>query len=228
MGQLKKVYPRYTVIPLLSVLVVTFATYYIPKLITLNSDHHDLSGLFQISVPFIPFFVIFYVLAYAQWFIGYTLIARESKDLCYRILSGEIIAKLISFVIFIIYPTMMVRPEITGTGVFDKLTQLLYYIDKPNTLFPSIHCLESWLCFRGSLEMTSIRKWYAPLSFVISALVFLSTIFIGQHIPIDIPAGIIVAEIGIIISKRTRADRIFDWANAKFMSVDVRKEPSLE
>lgn len=228
MNTVKKIIPKYAIIPLISVFILNLLTYYGTRLINKNCFHYDLSGMFDISVPFLPTFIIFYVIAYLQWFVGFILIARESRDLCYSMLTGEMIAKLITFIIFIIFPTTMARPEITGTGIFDKLTQLIYSIDTPDNLFPSIHCLGSWLCFRGALEIKSIRKWYAPLSLAVSILVFLSTIFIAQHALIDIPAGIIVAELGIIISKLTRADRIFDWVNSKFMSIDVRREPSLE
>ena len=190
-------------------------TYFGTKFINLNRFHHDITTVINIDVPFIPIFFIFYFLAYLQWGIGFILIARENKKLCYDFLSGEFIAKAISFAIFLIIPTTMLRPEVAGTGAFDKLVGLLYKIDTPRNLFPSLHCLESWLCFRGALKLKGIRKWYAPLSFIFTLLVFASTILIKQHVPLDIIAGILVGEIGLLISKLTKAGRIFEKVNIK-------------
>jgi len=190
-------------------------TYFGTKLINLNRFHHDITNIVNINIPFISFFFIFYFLAYAQWTIGFILVARENKKLCYEFLSGEFIAKLISFMIFIIIPTTMIRPDIAEINILDKAVGFLYKIDTPRNLFPSLHCLESWLCFRGALKLKSIRKWYAPLSFVFTVMVFASTILIKQHVPLDIIAGILVAELGLLISKLSKAGKIFENINLK-------------
>ena len=124
---------------------------------------------------------------------------------------------------------MMTRPEITQTGPFYTLVSWMYFIDTPMiNLFPSIHCLESWICFRESIHLKDIRKWYAPFSFVFTMLVFASTVLIHQHVLIDIPAGVLVAEIGLLICRLTRADRVFASINKKRLATDARKEMSLE
>lgn len=211
----KCLFPRHSVIPLLVVLAFNMITYYGTKYVNLNRYHHDISTLVNVSIPFVPFFFLFYFIAYVQWVIGFILIARENRQICYRYMSGELIAKIITFVIFLIIPTTMIRPEITGNGFFDKLVEFLYRIDTPRNLFPSMHCLESWLCFRGALKLKSIRKWYAPLSLIITLLVFASTILIKQHVPLDIIGGILVVEIGLLVSKLTKADKLFDTINTK-------------
>lgn len=211
----KCLFPRHSVIPLLVVLAFNMITYYGTKYVNLNRYHHDISTLVNVSIPFVPFFFLFYFIAYIQWVIGFILIARENQQICYRYMSGELIAKIITFVIFLIIPTTMIRPEIIGNGFFDKLVEFLYRIDTPRNLFPSMHCLESWLCFRGALKLKSIRKWYAPLSLIITLLVFASTILIKQHVPLDIIGGILVVEIGLLVSKLTKADKLFDTINTK-------------
>lgn len=211
----KCLFPRHSVIPLLVVLAFNMITYYGTKYVNLNRYHHDISTLVNVSIPFVPFFFLFYFIAYIQWVIGFILIARENRQICYRYMSGELIAKIITFVIFLIIPTTMIRPEIIGNGFFDKLVEFLYRIDTPRNLFPSMHCLESWLCFRGALKLKSIRKWYAPLSLIITLLVFASTILIKQHVPLDIIGGILVVEIGLLVSKLTKADKLFDTINTK-------------
>ena len=241
MRLLRKIFPKYAVIPLWTVLIFNMFTYYLPKVLTalgvLGAPHMlavdteaNVNAMFLgVDIPLVPFFIIIYVLAYVQWFVGFTLIARESEALCYRFMAGEIIAKFICLVIFIIYPTQMTEPQITGSGFFYTLVGWMYFIDTPMiNLFPSLHCLESWFCFRGSVHLKGIRKWYAPFSFVFTLLVFASTVLIHQHVLIDIPAGILVCEIGLLISRLTGAGRVFASINRRRLTTDARKEMSLE
>ena len=241
MKLLRKIFPKYAVIPLWTVLGFNIFVYYLPKLLmvlgVLGAPHFlaenttaNVNSIFLgIDVPVVPVFLIIYVLSYVQWFVGFTLIARESEELCYRFMTGEIIAKFICLVFFIFYPTQMTRPEITQSGVFYTMLGWMYWIDTPMiNLFPSIHCLESWICLRSSFHIKGIRKWYAPFSVVFTLLVFASTVLIHQHVLADIPAGILVAEIGLLICRLTRADRIFAAINKKRLNSDARKEMSLE
>ena len=241
MKLLRKIFPKYAVIPLWTVLGFNIFAYYLPKLLLLlgiigpthmlaEDTVANVNSVFLgVEVPLVPVFIIIYVLSYVQWFVGFTLIARESEELCYRFMTGEIIAKFITLLVFIFYPTEMTRPEITQTGFFYTFVGWMYWIDTPMVnLFPSIHCLESWMCLRGSLYLKGIRKWYAPLSVVFTLLVFASTVLIHQHVLVDIPAGILVAEIGLLICRWTRADRVFAAINKKRLNSDTRKEMSLE
>ena len=241
MKLLKKIFPKYAVIPLWTVLGFNIFAYYLPKLLLLlgvigpthmlaeDATANVNSVFLGVEVPLVPVFIIIYVLSYVQWFVGFTLIARESEELCYRFMAGEIIAKFITLLVFVFYPTEMTRPEITQTGFFYTLVGWMHWIDTPMVnLFPSIHCLESWICLRSSFHLKGVRKWYAPLSVVFTLLVFASTVLIHQHVLVDIPAGILVAEIGLLICRCTRADRIFAAINKKRLNSDARKEMSLE
>lgn len=238
---LRKIYPKYSVIPLLTAFIFNCFAYYLPKFLLLigaigpthmlaEDTVANVNSMFLgLNVPLVPSFLIFYVLSYVQWFIGFTLIARESEALCYRFVAGEIIAKFISLMVFIFYPTEMTKPEIANSGVFYTLVGWMHFIDTPMVnLFPSIHCLESWFCLRTSFYIKGIRKWYAPLSVVFTLLVFASTVFIHQHVLIDIPAGILVCELGFLIGLLTRADRVFAKINKKRLNLADRKDISLE
>lgn len=103
----------------------------------------------------------------------------------------------------------MVRPEITSSGLMMSLVNLIYTLDAPVNLFPSIHCLESWLVFRGSLACKKVSKAYKVIMFIFSVLVCLSTVFVKQHVVIDIIGGILVVEIGILISNKFNTGRLF-------------------
>lgn len=207
--KIKNFIPSYAFIPLILVVLMNSIVYHGAQLLSKGMIHHSLALKIDSIIPFWPIFILFYVLAFGQWMIGYIIISRENKESCYKILSAELVAKLICFVIFVLFPTTIVRPEITGHSLIDSFMKLIYFCDEPVNLFPSIHCLESYLCFRGSIPLKKVPKWYKWLQFIFSIFVFASTVLIKQHVVLDIIGGIIVAEIGLFIANHFCTEFIF-------------------
>ncbi|MBR6694032.1 MAG: hypothetical protein IKL62_03690 [Clostridia bacterium] len=210
MSFLKRIIPQYSITPVFSMIIIGAATYFITKLVMDNGRHYDVSLPIDHSIPLIPVFIVIYILSYLQWIFGYGIIAKERKEFAHRIISSEIIAKLICLFIFIVLPTSMVRPEITGNDIFSKLTLLIYKIDTPTNLFPSLHCLESWIIFRASLSLERHGKPTIIINAIFGILVFLSVLFVRQHLILDIPAAIIVGEFSLFIGKKFNTGRVFD------------------
>lgn len=154
------------------------------------------------ALPFLAPFVLFYVLAFVQWGLNYLLIARDSKELCYRFAFGNIIAKLICLFFFVFLPTTLARPEVTGTDLCSRLVRLIYTFDPPVNLFPSIHCLESWCCIRASFLLKKSNRTYQTATLIMSLGVFASTLFIKQHVIADVFGGIVVFEAGFRLAGR--------------------------
>lgn len=197
--KIEKVIPGYGILLLVLVLSMNMITYFGTRIFTQKLEHHVLASPLDDLIPFCPFFISFYILAYIQWCVGFVMIAREEKCFCYRFLFGEMIAKFICLLCFVIYPTTIVRPEIAGNGIWEQLTALIYRLDAPDNLFPSIHCLESWVCFRAAIHMKNTPKWYTGVMFVSSMLVFSSTVFVKQHVVIDMFGAVAACEIGFFI-----------------------------
>ena len=109
---------------------------------------HDLSLPLDWEIPFVPCFVFIYIGAYLQWVIGFLICGRESKSFCYRYLSAELLAKILTFCCFILIPSTILRPRVIGTGVAEWVTGWVYQMDAPVNLLPSIHVLESWFSTR--------------------------------------------------------------------------------
>ena len=95
----------------------------------------------------------------------------------------------------------------TGSDVFSQAVALLYKVDAPTNLFPSIHCLESYICMKSALEMKDVDVRYRISMVVMSILVFLSTVFIKQHVILDSFGAVIVAEAGRLIMEFLHANR---------------------
>lgn len=211
MLKIDELLPKFVRLPLLLMVVFNFAVYILPsRLFVRNVERYDLSLALDLLLPCIPFFALFYVLAYVQWAGSYILHCRDSVQLCYRIAAANIFAKVICLACFTFFPTYLVRPEVPGSGLFAWGTRLIHTIDNPVNLFPSIHCLESWLCFRSAMMLHRKNGWYIAAQGILTLLVFASTVLIKQHFVIDIPAGILVCEIGLFLSGRCGLWRMFN------------------
>lgn len=220
MKRFERILPRYAYVPLFIAVVFNMLTYYGTRLVNTSMHHYDISLPLDDLIPFVPQAIVVYVLAFVTWLIGFVVIARESRKVCYRILSAELVAKMISFLIFIILPTSMQQPEITGDDIFSRLTQLIYDLDSPDNLFPSLHCLESYIVFRGALYCKKPSKWYTPFCLVFALMVFASTVLIKQHLLLDIPGAVIIAEIGMFVSSKLRLSRIYERLEPRWARQD--------
>lgn len=110
-------------------------------------------------------------------------------------MSADFLAKLVCLLCFLVYPTTNIRPDITGTSLWDELIRFLYRVDAADNLFPSIHCLTSYFCFIAVRNNKKIPRWYQVLSLFITISICLSTLTTKQHVLIDVAAGVLLAEI---------------------------------
>ena len=61
-------------------------------------------------------------------------------------------------------------------------------------LFPSIHCLASWLCFVVLRRQQEIPRWYRVCCGIMAILICVSTVAVRQHVLADVAGGILLAE----------------------------------
>lgn len=183
-------------------IAVDIAAYYGTRLLNAGAVHHTMDIRLDGYIPFVPAMVVFYVSAFPQWVLGYLHLAAGEHRECLYIVRGVIIAKLICIAVFLCYPTWMAdRPVPTGGDIFSRLTAFIFSADvPPDNLFPSIHCLESWICLRITLRSKRLGRGVRIANAVLTALVFASVVLIKQHVVVDIPAGVAVAELGLLLS----------------------------
>ena len=196
----------------LAALLVNVFVYYFPRLVRTVEESVSLETALDRALPFVPFFIVFYVGAYLQWAAYYIRTGLDTAKGRTRFAAGEMLAKGICLVLFLAVPVTIVRPEVKGDGLFPSLVRFLYSIDTPQCLFPSIHCLQSWLCVRYTAWK---RGWASPAALAeaaFSALVFASTVLLRQHFALDVLAGVLAAEAGLIFADRSgltaRLDRM--------------------
>ena len=139
---------------------------------------------------------------YIFWVINYLLISAQGDEHRYRFFTADICSRLVCLVIFVVFPTTNTRPELIGHDIWTQAVRALYQWDAPQNLFPSIHCLVSWMCCIGLRGCDRIPKWYKWVSKFIAVLVFISTLALRQHVLIDVAGGILLAELVCYISNR--------------------------
>ena len=213
--KIKSFLPDYTLVPLLILFVFHAAVFYVTRPITSGVEHFDFSIPLDQKIPFVPEFIVIYVLAFVQWGYGIYYLVTHGRKTCYKFLAATMIGEIICFITFIIVPTELcgnvTQPVVTGNDFFSWLTRFIYSADEPNNLFPSLHCFASWMCFRGIFYVDKEERntAYTVFSFVFSIIVCISTVFVKQHVVVDIIGGIALVEIGILLEKLTRADRVY-------------------
>ena len=198
---MQKLFPDYAILPLILALATNFIIYFGVAQLRDHLTFHSLALPVDDRIPFFAPFILFYLLAYIQWIVNYLLIAREGKTFCYQFIYGDVISKLFCLVFFLLFPTTLIRPDVTGNGICEQLVRLIYQMDAPVNLFPSIHCLESWCCIHAAFRMKKTPRWYLPVTIVMSLCVFASTLLVKQHVFVDIFGGILVFEAGYSIAK---------------------------
>ncbi|MCR5768084.1 MAG: phosphatase PAP2 family protein [Lachnospiraceae bacterium] len=200
---ISRLIPSYAVLPLIILIVSNIAVYYGTRLLNdiLNRPYIDMTSKLDMRIPVIPGFSIVYVLAFPFWYITYFMILRSNPEKCRATVIVNVAAKLLCGVIFVLLPATNVRPVLTETNMFEKLLGIIYTMDAPDNLFPSIHCLESWLCFLFISDESDVHNGIKLVSMYLAIFICLSTLFTKQHVMIDVFSGVIIA-IGAYLARR--------------------------
>lgn len=180
-----------------------FAVYYGGRLIAMDRPPIGMALAVDSQIPFVPSFIIFYCLAYVQWIGGFAYLLYKAPQVCRRAAWASILSETVAFGFFVILPTTLQQPILPEHGgLFVEMVRLIYSCDSPPlNLFPSLHCLMSWLCWRSMREIPGIPGWVNGLHLVFTLLVVASTVLVKQHVLVDLPAGILLAELGFLAAK---------------------------
>ena len=110
-----------------------------------------------------------------------------------------------------------IQGSVVGTDTFTLwLLDLIYKADTPAlNLFPSMHCLASWLCFIGVRRMKNISLFGKAAVCFCALAVFASTQFVKQHYMADLFGGVLLAELGAFFVRKKQLQRVFAGAFTK-------------
>ena len=171
----------------------------------------QLSLLIDKLIPLYPPAVIPYLLGDIL-FIGFPIwVALRVKPREFEAYAVSLIfATMVSYFVYLIFPTFVVRPEISSTDVFSKMLIIIYQTDKAYNAAPSGHTFYSVLSF------LYLRRWkpnYWPIWIVATLLILASALLTKQHYVLDIVFGLALAILAYAVGRFSQTK----W-NLKFAS----------
>jgi len=187
---------------ILAAVILHMFTYFGTRLFTTGFYHYDMSTGADRLIPLLPWTVVIYLGCYVFWAVNYTLGCTQDEENAIIFILTEIIAKSVCLFCYVVIPATLTRPVIEGTGIFDKALIWLYAADPADNLFPSIHCLSSWICVIAVRDQKRIPNVYKAVTVVLAIMVCISTLTTKQHVIVDVIAGILLAEISYRIASR--------------------------
>lgn len=205
-----ELFPKSSYLPCGILVFMHFAVYYGTKPLQEGLEHYSPSLPVDAMIPFRPEWALIYALTFFFWVICAMVLMLQERETCFRLFAGLGIAEIICAVFFIAYPTVMVRPEIQSTAYGAKLLSQFYSSDIPVNLFPSMHCMMSYMLFRDLMYCKNVKKPYVIVAGLFTALVCSSTFFVKQHYVLDSLSGIILGEVCVWLSMRTSVWKVFD------------------
>lgn len=180
-------------------LILTLLANQIPyqclRLLVHGRVHYDLTLPLDSLLPFWPCMISIYLGCFVFWFLLYRLVSHLPRPKADRFFCANLLAKTVIYLFFVVLPTKMTRPEVTGTGIWDACLRFMYWIDEPTNLFPSLHCMIAWLCWLGVRGDRTVSLPWRIAAFVMAVAVCFSTLAIRQHVLADVIAGILLSEI---------------------------------
>lgn len=172
-------------------LIVILLAYFLPELLV-TENYHPTQTLIDSYIPFVPAFVIFYLLWFPCLFCtGIWLLAKDGEGyrqyMCFLLL-----AYVVSAVIYLCWPNGQdLRPTLEASrGVFEKILAALYAVDTNTNVLPSLHVVGAIGYCGAVLRTKTIRhRWIKVGSCILAVLISVSTVFVKQHAVLDLAAG---------------------------------------
>lgn len=196
--------PLYYFIPLAVSFLFNTLVFYLTPLAAKDRYHWDMTTWLDKKIPVLPEFAGIYLLFFVFWVGNFILIGQLGRKRAYQFILADLLSRLVCGIFFVALPTTNVRPVDLGTGFWSEVLQILYKIDNPVNLFPSIHCLASWLCFAGIRSCKKIPVWYRIITGIMALLIFFSTLAIRQHVIADVAAAVVLAECMYYLASHTK------------------------
>jgi membrane-associated phospholipid phosphatase len=194
--------------------------------VALNSSQRGVKSLvtpFDNSIPFMKIFIIPYVVWYAFILLTMVYLCCKDKKVYYKTLVSYSLGLIASYITFFFFQTTVPRPELTGTDILTKMVLSIYSADQPYNCFPSIHVLTSYLMIKGIMASSARNKINMTIIWFVSGMIIISTLFVKQHVVLDVFSGIIYADL-IFRVVNAYGGRVFSWTKKQFLLLMMKKK----
>ncbi len=151
-------------------------------------------------IPVWPGFIFPYLLAIGWWVFCISWAFFRMEDRRWQVFATALfICFLISDIIYIIFPTYVIRPVVQGNNLASSLLNQVYAADKPYNAFPSSHTFTSVLIFLAWMEWKPRLAW---LWGFVCLTILISILFVHQHYLADLVGGIVLAGGVFLLARR--------------------------
>ena len=141
-------------------------------------------------VPLQPVWMLVYGSLYVFIACLPALVVRQAA-LFRRAVQAYLAVMIVSYLGFLLYPTIAPRPDGVAAGGFAAWSlRGLYDIDPPHGCFPSLHVAYS---FVSALTCYRVHRGVGIAAALWAAMIGVSTVFVKQHYAIDVVAGVLLA-----------------------------------
>jgi membrane-associated phospholipid phosphatase len=141
------------------------------------------------AIPFVPQAIFVYVVVYPLAL--YPLFVIRSLELLRRTICAYAIVMVVSLGCYVLLPVTAAELR-SGVGVLDPTrfdtwgVKLLFTLDPPSNLFPSLHVAMATLAGLAALRA---HRGYGVLALVAVAGIAVATVLVRQHFLLDVAAG---------------------------------------
>lgn len=213
--------------------ILVYGIFYFAAFIFLentNEKIHMIHMRFDDYIPFCEYFIVpyvmwyFFVVAVVLYFAWFHQNRREYRQLTGTLMTGMTIFLIVSLV----YPNGQdLRPVLTGDGFFIQAVNLLYRIDTPTNILPSIHVFHSVACCIAIWKSQSLRehRGIQAATSLLTVLIVLSTMFLKQHSILDVTLALCLNGVCAVFFYRILPSR-YKSGHAEEASYDIRKGQS--
>ncbi|GGD58361.1 phosphatase PAP2 family protein [Paenibacillus nasutitermitis] len=174
------------------------------------------------QIPFLKLFIVPYLGWFVFIFVCFVYLAFKNKQLYRHTLLRFNIGLTVCYLVYAVYQTHVPRPEFAVHDLFDRLVQYVYSMDEPFNCFPSTHVLTSYCMMKAFISSQAINRYIRLGVSCMSILIIASTLFVKQHVLLDIAGAIAVVEAvywaGSLIQRRAGAS---DKRNREVVSTFV-------
>lgn len=148
------------------------------------------------GIPFLKGFAVPYLLWFAFIPYGVVYVGLDSKKDFYKLFLFLFGGMAVSNLAFTVFPNAQnLRPAITCGDPFSSLVKMIYSVDTPTDVCPSMHVINS-LAVNAALQHSqkfSANRFRKAATHILTVTICLSTVFIKQHSILDVICAMIVS-----------------------------------
>lgn len=184
----------------LSCVILQSLLYLLAK--NINTNYVIVGNDIDNHIPFISYSIIPYAGWYILLFVAPLIFYKSDKTLFIKYTISYLLISVLADIIFIMYPTYIIRPVLANDNIINEIINLIYKIDTPAlNCLPSLHCAVAFTWVIYFIKCDKLNKYLKLFLILFSLLVIPCTLFIKQHVFIDAVLGVLLSIIVMILLK---------------------------